>query len=583
MPYPLSKRSRISRVQALRPAGSPARELLSRLTDRRTALRVLLCALSIAAMAASLEAWKFPFPYRLGQRPEHGVAARLDFERINPVATERARELKAAQVPYIFRQDPAPLQKLPSQFKASLHQLLDAKSVDALPVETRAALGLVAIKPAADKPPAVQPAERFAQLKQAVGDEPQLNAIEQELRAFLEPIDRTGVMPSQPDPTIDIRPDDTLQIISGSHQELMMMSQLQLPQLLSPAGLLGEAWVRFPTLSKIRPTVEHWLAAKVPETLRYDAEATQAARERARRSVGVVKEVYKKGNLLVLPGARIDAEHLALLTAEYNASDPADFWPLRVLTSVALILVLTILNGYYVVRQEPKLAGSAKRLSIYLTAVVLTAALARSLSFDPWRAEVIPLTALVMILAIAYNQVLATLTGFSLSLIITLATGADLPHFVVLMSAAAAAVIPLSRVSSRSTLIHVGLWSGLTYFFVSWGTAAIESSSFGALVRDQAVLFEALRGAGWCLVSGFLVAGSLPFIESAFGVVTNISLLEMGDISHPLLQELVRRAPGTYNHSITVATIAETAAEQIGANGLLVRVGAYFHDIGKML
>ncbi len=79
------------------------------------------------------------------------------------------------------------------------------------------------------------------------------------------------------------------------------------------------------------------------------------------------------------------------------------------------------------------------------------------------------------------------------------------------------------------------------------------------------------------------MTGLLPFIEKSFGVLTDISLLEIGDISHPLLQELVRRAPGTYNHSINVAAIGEAAADAIGARGLLVRVGAYFHDIGKML
>ena len=67
------------------------------------------------------------------------------------------------------------------------------------------------------------------------------------------------------------------------------------------------------------------------------------------------------------------------------------------------------------------------------------------------------------------------------------------------------------------------------------------------------------------------------------GIVTGISLLELGDNTHPLLQELVRRAPGTHNHSITVGAIAEAAAERIGADALLVRIGAYFHDIGKML
>ena len=72
-------------------------------------------------------------------------------------------------------------------------------------------------------------------------------------------------------------------------------------------------------------------------------------------------------------------------------------------------------------------------------------------------------------------------------------------------------------------------------------------------------------------------------VERCFGFVTDISLLELADGSHPLLQELVRRAPGTYTHSMTVATLAEAAAEAIGANPLLVRVGSYFHDIGKML
>ena len=72
-------------------------------------------------------------------------------------------------------------------------------------------------------------------------------------------------------------------------------------------------------------------------------------------------------------------------------------------------------------------------------------------------------------------------------------------------------------------------------------------------------------------------------VEKVFNVQTDLSLIELGDPAHPLLQELIRRAPGTYNHSITVASLAEAAAEAIGARGLLVRVGAYFHDIGKML
>src|SRR5207302_5759398 len=96
-------------------------------------------------------------------------------------------------------------------------------------------------------------------------------------------------------------------------------------------------------------------------------------------------------------------------------------------------------------------------------------------------------------------------------------------------------------------------------------------------------LFDAGRGLVWGTLAGFLVSGLLPLVERCFHIVTDVSLLELGDGSHPLLQELVRRAPGTYTHSMTVATLAEPAAEAIGANPLLARVGRYFHDLGKML
>jgi putative nucleotidyltransferase with HDIG domain len=175
------------------------------------------------------------------------------------------------------------------------------------------------------------------------------------------------------------------------------------------------------------------------------------------------------------------------------------------------------------------------------------------------------------------------MTGLVLTLVIVLSTTRDLGHFVVLMTVATAAVVPLSSIPARSKLIKVGFWTACVFFLVSLGTSIVQRATFTDAITDVDVLMRSSRGAAWCLAAGYLVAGSLPFIESTFGVVTDISLLEMSDVSHPLLQQLVARAPGTYNHSITVAAIGEAAADKIGANGLLVRVGAYFHDIGKML
>ncbi len=115
------------------------------------------------------------------------------------------------------------------------------------------------------------------------------------------------------------------------------------------------------------------------------------------------------------------------------------------------------------------------------------------------------------------------------------------------------------------------------YAVLTWATGLWEEQPISLIAVDS------LWRAGWGLMAGFVLGGMLPFVETGFGIVTGISLLELGDITHPLLQELVRRAPGTHNHSIAVGTIAEAAAERIGANALLVRIGAYFHDIGKML
>ena len=161
---------------------------------------------------------------------------------------------------------------------------------------------------------------------------------------------------------------------------------------------------------------------------------------------------------------------------------------------------------------------------------------------------------------------------------VVIGLGRGLADYVTLAAAAAAMVFWMGRLRSRSKLIYVGLWAGAVACATQLGSQLLEERSL-----DMQLLYESGRTGAWTLLAGFLMTGLLPFIERAFGVLTDLSLLEVGDVAHPLLQELVRRAPGTYNHSINVASIGESAAEAIGARGLLVRVGAYFHDIGKML
>src|SRR5690606_17997627 len=121
---------------------------------------------------------------------------------------------------------------------------------------------------------------------------------------------------------------------------------------------------------------------------------------------------------------------------------------------------------------------------VYLVAVVSAVALARVLSFASWPVEVIPLLAVCMLLAVAYNQVLATITAFTIAAIVTLSATLELTHFIVLMCSACAAIIPLSSVASRSKIVTVGMYAAATYFCVSIGLNVIESQSLNEVFRD---------------------------------------------------------------------------------------------------
>lgn len=250
----------------------------------------------------------------------------------------------------------------------------------------------------------------------------------------------------------------------------------------------------------------------------------------------------------------------------------------RATAVVAMIFVMLVLCGIYMrYRQRGPLASFA-RLSVILALAVTTVAVSRWPPVVVLGAEITPLMLFGMTMAIVYRQELSVLLCGVLALVLALATDHGLSEFVLLMGVSTTANLNLGRIRSRSKLIYVGLFAGGVAALLTAGLSVIDDQAL-----DRKLLWGAARNGLWALAAGFLMTGLLPFAERLFGVLTDLSLLELGDVSHPLLQELVRRAPSTYNHSVTVGSIGEAAAESIGARGLLVRVGAYFHDIGKML
>ncbi len=310
---------------------------------------------------------------------------------------------------------------------------------------------------------------------------------------------------------------------------------------------------------------------------------------------------YAKGDKLVDANVPLTENHIDLLMQEHREL-VRQMSVLRLvahsMADLGMFVALYTLCGVYVYYHERRLLTNYRRFITMLSLIVVTVIFCSSISF--WRAELIPLTLFGMTVAIAYERELALLLIAVVSLIVALSLGQGLAEFVILVAAVCAAVLLLNRVRSRTKLIYVGLGAGLVAVLTTIGVGTLVQQAFGVSrlpafpsIDNTEALTEVtysvrlVSGSVWfgfCTVlAGLVMTGLLPFIEKLFDVQTDISLLELGDARHPLLQQLVQRAPGTYNHSINVASIGEAAAEAIGANGLLVRVGAYFHDIGKML
>ncbi|MCE9544320.1 MAG: HDIG domain-containing protein, partial [Planctomycetia bacterium] len=324
-----------------------------------------------------------------------------------------------------------------------------------------------------------------------------------------------------------------------------------------------------------------WIEHQLKPTLEPDQKKTDERWEAAARDIKPEEhdKQYKLGEKLVEAGKPLTPLEMGLLVKEQQArvSQLSAVEMLeRTLAVLGMYLALYTLCGFFLYYRYPGVLADARRFGGLLALCVLTVSLCYWL--DTQRAEMVPLLLFGMTVAIAYHQELALLLLAAVGLVVVLSLGHGLATFVTLMAAGATSILLLRRIRSRMKLVNVGVIAGFVGMLTTIGVAVVDGQTPGRPLLQMAGLAWI-----WGVTAGFAMTGLLPFIEHIFGVLTEISLLELGDVAHPLLQELVRRAPGTYNHSINVASMAEAAAERIGAQGLLTRVGAYFHDIGKIL
>ncbi|MBI3823838.1 MAG: HDIG domain-containing protein [Planctomycetes bacterium] len=305
-----------------------------------------------------------------------------------------------------------------------------------------------------------------------------------------------------------------------------------------------------------------------------------AIHEKANHSDRPVFEKYPRGMLLAPRGQPIQERQLDLLREEHQAYCDSlttnDHWS----RAVSLFMILSLITGMmvmYVARFQIGLGQSLPMIVGICMLILTTLVLGTVLSQPPWNALLLPMTFTAMVLTLAYNPQFALMMMFALELALTVVLGSSVDAVLIHMCGMATAILSLRHVRTRTQLVQVASTAGLACLATTVATGLLSGQTWSLTLTD------AFRCFVCSALAGFVLTGLLPLVERCFTFVTDISLLELADGSHPLLQELVRRAPGTYTHSMTVATLAEASAEAIGANPLLVRVGSYFHDIGKML
>ena len=281
----------------------------------------------------------------------------------------------------------------------------------------------------------------------------------------------------------------------------------------------------------------------------------------------------------------IDQHEMATLRAEGDAFDKsgqAGSFSLHLVGLSLVVLLITAGLGFYLVQFEPRVVRRLRNITAF-SAVMLASLLAARLTLLlAWHVSAHILVTVaagllaVMTLTIVWGRRTALGAGFFLSLWMAIAARQGLPMTLVLLSGMTVAALMLNEIRTRGKLLAVGVATGLV-MMVSLLAISLIGGQW-----DRTMFTQSLAALGAGVAASLILQGVLPLVERVFGIATAMTLLEYSDVSRPLLRRLATEAPGTFNHSLQLGSMAESAAEAIGANGLLARVGAYYHDIGKV-
>ncbi len=310
----------------------------------------------------------------------------------------------------------------------------------------------------------------------------------------------------------------------------------------------------------------------IKPSLFLDAEATEKKRNDSIEAVRDVKNIIRKDQIIIRKGEIVNSEHIAKMKALGLQNPILHF---RNIIGLFLINSLFIaLIGLYIYTFHKNVFNDDNKLillSIIYTSMVFIAKIAGEIS-----GYLIPMAFASMLIAITIDSKLALWMSFIISYNIGFIFLGEINYMIVALAGGLISVFSIRKATQRSSLTRAGLLIAMTNTFSILALGLIHGNP------SQVILNNCM----WGILSGFtsviLTIGILPFLESLFDITSSFKLMELSNPNQPILKQLLVEAPGTYHHSVVVGNLAEAAADEIGANALLTRVGAYYHDIGKL-
>lgn len=309
-----------------------------------------------------------------------------------------------------------------------------------------------------------------------------------------------------------------------------------------------------------------------------DEAATEIAKLNAQEAVKPYKVTFQKGEKIVFEGEPVTRlKRDALREAGYNVYELN--WQ-GILSVYILVLFLTIIYlAYLKFFEKDFLEPRYLALSSMMSIIACSIAVLLPTGFSPY---ILPIPAIIIISAIFLNPRIAFLLSSLTLVILTVGMQYETQFLIVFTILSIIGMITISKIkyTRRFDLIKAGFHLGVAGILTMMSLYFIDKCLID--VNNYLILKNCIFLFANSIISSIAALGLSPILESTFHIITPYGLAELGDHNQPLLKRLQIEAPGTYHHSLMVSTLCEAAAEAIGANPILARVGAFYHDIGKL-